>query len=196
MSPTRRPCSSLKPLRASTSTPLSTSACSGASAPPSSAFRASLTPEVNFASPASMFWTYCVCSSWARATVAASVTALAATLATRARKGPTSPLPSGWTRFERKTTKVSLAGSTQIEVPVKPVWPKEPAGKRSPRLDENVVLTSQPRPRAPPSSVTCRGRVISETPSGERMRTPLYSPPFRIIWQKTARSSAVEKRPA
>jgi hypothetical protein len=105
-------------------------------------------------------------------------------------------LPSGWTRFERKTTNVSLAGSIQSEVPVKPVWPNEPAGKRSPRLVEKDVCKSQPRPRAPPSSVTCRGRVISATPSGERTRAPSYSPPFRIIWQKTARSSAVEKSPA
>ena len=32
------------------------------------------------------------------------VSAAAATVATRARSGVTSPLPSGWTRFDRKTT--------------------------------------------------------------------------------------------
>src|SRR6185503_3079858 len=57
----------------------------------------------------------------------------------------------GWTRLLRKTMKVSLAGSIHIEVPVKPVWPKLPIGKRSPRLAEKPVAMSQPTPRAKPS---------------------------------------------
>jgi hypothetical protein len=48
-------------------------------------------------------------------------TADAATVATRARSGVTSPLPSGCTRLDRKTTNISVVGSIQIDVPVKPV---------------------------------------------------------------------------
>ena len=57
-------------------------------------------------------------------------------VATRARSGVTSPLPSGCTRFERKTTQVFVSGSIQSDVPVKPVWPNEPSGSSSPRFDE------------------------------------------------------------
>ena len=46
------------------------------------------------------------------------------------------PCPSGWTRLERRMTNVRELGSIQSEVPVNPVWPKEPGGKRSPRGDE------------------------------------------------------------
>ena len=45
----------------------------------------------------------------------------AAIVATRARSGVTSPLPSGCTRFDRKTTNILVAGSIQSDVPVKPV---------------------------------------------------------------------------
>ncbi len=65
-----------------------------------------------------------------------SVSAEATRVAIRARSGTTSPLPSGWTRFDRNTTNVSVAGSIQIDVPVKPVWPNEPSGNSSPRFDE------------------------------------------------------------
>ena len=66
----------------------------------------------------------------------APVSAEAATVATRARSGVTSPLPSGWTRFDRNTTNIPVSGSIQSDVPVKPVWPNEPTGSSSPRLDE------------------------------------------------------------
>ena len=65
-----------------------------------------------------------------------SIAAAATIVETRARSRMTSPLPSGWTRLERKTTKLSEAGSIQSDVPVKPVCPKEPTGKRSPRFFE------------------------------------------------------------
>ena len=42
-------------------------------------------------------------------------------VATRARSGVTSPVPSGCRRFERNTTNTRVAGSIHIEVPVKPV---------------------------------------------------------------------------
>ena len=65
-----------------------------------------------------------------------SITAAAASVATRPRSATTRPPPSGCTRFERKTTNVRLDGSSQIDVPVKPVWPNEPTGNRSPRFAE------------------------------------------------------------
>src|SRR2546423_8794112 len=89
-----------------------------------------------------------------------------------------------------------VAGSIQIDVPVNPVWPNEHNGKMSPRFNEKLVAISQPSPRAEPSSDTARGRVIAATVIGLKILTPPYSPPFRIIWQKIARSSAVEKSPA
>src|SRR5262249_61721688 len=52
-----------------------------------------------------------------------------------------------WTRSVSNTTKVSLDGSIHILVPVKPVWPNDPTGKRSPRLLEYEVLMSHPIPR-------------------------------------------------
>ncbi len=38
----------------------------------------------------------------------------------------------GWTRLVSRMTNSSRAGSIQIEVPVKPVWPKEAAEKKAP----------------------------------------------------------------
>src|SRR5215470_8221869 len=103
--------------------------------------------------------------------------------ATRPRSGPTSPLPFGCTRLLKKIKNIWLEGSIQIDVPVNPVWPNEPSGKSSPRLLEKLVLMSQPSPRVLPVFETRRGRVISATDSGDKTRVPLYSPPFRIIWQ-------------
>ena len=53
----------------------------------------------------------------------ASRRAEATTVATSPRSAVTLPPPAGWTRLDRKTTKVSDAGSIQSDVPVKPVWP-------------------------------------------------------------------------
>src|SRR6185436_12227399 len=66
----------------------------------------------------------------------ACVNADAAIVATRARKGVTSPLPSGCTRFDKKTTNIFVAGSIQIDVPVNPVCPNDPIGSSSPRFEE------------------------------------------------------------
>ena len=41
---------------------------------------------------------------------------------------------------------MSVAGSSHSDVPVQPVCPYDPSGKRSPRTDEKLVATSQPRP--------------------------------------------------
>ena len=120
----------------------------------------------------------------------------AATVATRARSGVTSPRPSGCTRFERNTTNIPVAGSSHSDVPVNPVWPNDPTGSSSPRLDENVESMSHPRPRTfrSPGDVACV--VIFATASGDRIRTPRYTPPSRSMRLKIARSAAVLKRPA
>ena len=97
----------------------------------------------------------------------------AATVATRARSGVTSPLPSGCTRFERNTTNSRVTGSIQSEVPVKPVCPNDPIGSSSPLFDEKLESMSQPRPRTFGSPGALAGDVIFATVSGERIRTPL-----------------------
>ena len=47
----------------------------------------------------------------------------AAIVATRARSGVTSPLPSGCSRLDKKTTNILVSGSIHSDVPVNPVWP-------------------------------------------------------------------------
>src|SRR5262245_66632313 len=71
----------------------------------------------------------------------------AATVATRARSGVTSPFPSGCTRFDRNTTNMPVVGSIHRDVPVNPVWPNDPTGNSSPRFDEYAESMSQPRPQ-------------------------------------------------
>ena len=60
---------------------------------------------------------------------------------------------------EKDDVGVGLAGSIQSEVPVKPVWPKLPMGKTSPRGREKAVLMSQPKPRVatPVGGLAIRG---------------------------------------
>ena len=58
--------------------------------------------------------------------------------------------------------------------------------KRSERKEVAAVggktgVDVPPNPRVQPVSVTRRGRVISATDNGDRIRTPRYSPPFKII---------------
>src|SRR5262245_60530755 len=72
---------------------------------------------------------------------------VAATVATFPRSAVTSPVPSGCRRLERKITYDFDPGSTQMLVPVNPVWPNEaPIGNRSPRLAEYDVSISHPSP--------------------------------------------------
>lgn len=87
-------------------------------------------------------------------------------VATRERTGWALPLSSGWFRFERRITNVRVSGSSHIDVPVQPVCPNEPGGKRSPREVENEVETSQPRARTSRSPYT-RGLVSSAIVAGE-----------------------------
>ena len=101
-----------------------------------------------------------------------SVTTEAAIVATRARSGVTSPLPSGCTRFDRNTTNIRVAGSIHSDVPVKPVWPNDPTGSSSPRFEEYAESMSQPRPRTLRSADDVEGVVILATANGDRIRTP------------------------
>src|SRR5215207_2815805 len=101
-----------------------------------------------------------------------SVSADAATVATRARSGVTSPLPSGWTRFDRNTTNIFVAGSIQRLVPVNPVCPNDPNGSSSPRLDENDESMSHPSARTFGCPAGEDGFNIRPTVKGERIRTP------------------------
>ena len=126
----------------------------------------------------------------------ASSTADAAIVAMRARSGVTSPLPFGWTRFDRNTTKRRLDGSIQIDVPVNPVCPKDPIGSSSPRLAEKLESMSQPSPRTFVSRDDEAGVVIFATVSGDRTRTPWATPPSSSMRQKIATSAAVLNRPA
>ena len=91
----------------------------------------------------------------------------------------------GWTVLASSTTKVSVAGSRTRDVPVKPVWPAAPRPASSPM--NHGWSMAKPRPG---------GVSSSSTKSGPRMRAGPYEPPASRVRQKTARSRAVEKRPA
>src|SRR5580704_10849145 len=86
---------------------------------------------------------------------------------------------------------VRVVGSIHNEVPVNPVWPNEPTGKRSPRLLENGESMSQPNPRRACDDGGCCGVVIFSTVSGERILLP-----FSSAWANLDKSSAVENKPA
>ncbi len=117
-------------------------------------------------------------------------------VATRARSGVTSPLPSGCTRLERKITKVRVNGSIQIEVPVNPVWPNDPIGSSSPRLPEKLESMSQPRPRTAVMPSGVAGRAILATVSGDSTRAPFHWPPPSTMRAKIDRSCPVLNSPA
>ena len=71
-----------------------------------------------------------------------------------------------------RITYVSVNGSIHMDVPVKPVWPKEPTGNRSPRLPENCESISHPSPRRIGWSAGPCGVVNFRTVNGLKMRTP------------------------
>jgi len=91
-------------------------------------------------------------------------------------------------------TKSCRSGSIQIEVPVKPVWPKERGEKSVPAEEPSADLVSQPRARSEPGILA--RRVKSSTTSPETMRRPSSTPPFSSICAKRARSPAVLNNPA
>ena len=69
---------------------------------------------------------------------------------------------------EKDRRNAARYGSIQIDVPVNPVCPNEPIGKSSPRLDENDVSISQPRPRTLGMPAGVAGVVIFATVAGDR----------------------------
>ena len=87
-----------------------------------------------------------------------------------------------------------LGGSSHTAVPVKPVWPTEPAGKKGAIVRENGDETSQPSVRVlRPSSARSHMRA---TVAGSSTRWPSRLPPRRSIRQIRATSAAVENMPA
>ena len=104
-------------------------------------------------------------------------------VATRARSGVTSPVPSGCTRFDRKTMNTRVAGSIQIDVPVNPVCPNEPSGSSSPRLAEYDESRSQPSPRTFGSPAGVAGDVMRATVSGASTRVCPTAPPPSSVRQ-------------
>ena len=81
-------------------------------------------------------------------------------------------------------------------MPVNPVWPNDPIGSSSPRLDEYAESMSHPNPRRAVIVVGVARRVIAATLSGDRIRAPCQVPPSSSMRTKIDRSSPVEKRPA
>src|SRR6478735_7346963 len=87
---------------------------------------------------------------------------------------------------------VLVVGSIQIDVPVNPVCPNDPTGKRSPRFDENGESMSHPNPRNVDADGGCSGSLIFFTASDDN----IPSPPFSRACANFARSSPVENNPA
>ena len=183
MRPTLRPFSIAKPSRASTSMPGSTRVVGVAPTGRAASADAPKSVPVKRRSR--------VCPSGGGSRIAE-----AATVATRARTAPTSPVPSGCRRLDRKITKRPVRGSAQSDVPVNPVWPNEPIGINSPRLAEKLVSTSQPRPRAARMPTGVAWVIIFATVSGASTRRGPRAPPASSMRTNRVRSRAVLKRPA
>src|SRR5262249_56087400 len=88
------------------------------------------------------------------ATVARSAgtnSAALAAAATRERSSRTllAPPPLGCTRLVNTIRYDRLAGFIQTEVPVKPRWPTESAGKNGEVVTEKLLEMSRPRARLP-----------------------------------------------
>src|SRR5215204_1566655 len=125
------------------------------------------------------------------------VKAAAATVAIRLRNTPTSPTPSGCKRLERKMTYEFDVGSIHRLVPVNPVWPYDvPTGNRSPRLLENVVSMSHPKPRTLRMPAGVCGDVIIATLASESTRVAPSRPFPSNIRANNFRSRAVLNSPA
>src|SRR6185437_8131135 len=110
------------------------------------------------------------------------------------RTGPSRGLSRvGSTRFVSRMMNRSCCGSIQMDVPVKPVWPKARFDNRWPA--EFVPLgTSQPSARLE-NAMFCTCVNVS-TAAALTMRTPPSSPCCRYICAKRARSCALLNRPA
>jgi hypothetical protein len=117
---------------------------------------------------------------------------LTTAVANRARNETTDPWPRGCTALVRRIMYVLVVGSTQSEVPVKPVCPNEPTGNSSPRLLAKGESMSQPRPRRLDALAGCWGVDIFST--SKRLRT---AQPLSNASAKTGHVvAAVENSPA
>src|ERR1051325_8354808 len=122
-----------------------------------------------------------------------SFSAAATAVAVRVRMETIAPVPPvGWTALERIMTKELVVGSIHNDVPVNPVWPKEPMGRRSPRLEEKGESMSHPKARTEARVGGVCGVIIFSTVSDDSTGAP----PFNIACAYLATSSAVEKSPA
>src|ERR1700730_14598621 len=108
-----------------------------------------------------------LCQRRASFSLAVNGNAAATAVATFERSPIAFPFPRGCTELVNRMMYVWVVGSIHREVPVKPVWPNDPTGSRSPRFDENGESMSQPNPRSAGAVGGCSGRVIFSTASGE-----------------------------
>src|SRR5260370_29288267 len=83
-----------------------------------------------------------------------------------------------------------------MDVPVKPVWPKEPIGYKSPRFPENGESISQPKPRKIGCSAGVCADVNFRMVSGLKTRVPSNCPTPKIICANLAKPAAVVESPA
>ena len=110
----------------------------------------------------------------------------------------------------RKTTKRSSSGSTQMDVPVKPVCPNARSVKKSPLEDPRDgvshprALDDEPSKRWVNRSTVVGATMRTGPGRGMEQGTPVpgplaqgpMAPPPSSVWANTAMSLAEEKRPA
>src|SRR5947209_17597365 len=116
-----------------------------------------------------------LCHRNASFSLAVNGKAAATAVATFERKAIAFPFPRGCTAFVSRMMYECVVGSIHNDVPVNPVCPNDPTGKRSPRLDENGESISQPKPRSTGAEGGCSGRVILPTDSGDKIPPPPLS---------------------
>ena len=95
----------------------------------------------------------------------------------------------GFTRLVSRMTNSRAAGSIQIDVPVKPVWPKARAHIAMRPAELLPVGVSQPE-RALREARSCTRRELRDRRACSSTRAPSSCPPFRYIRAKRARSCA------
>ena len=102
----------------------------------------------------------------------------------------------GLTRFVSRMMNRSRSGSSQIDVPVKPVWPNARRDSRVPALEyPESEGVSQPSARVEPGT-TCWRRVNSAIVSARISCSVSQAPPFSSSAAKRDRSRAFENSPA
>ena len=121
----------------------------------------------------------------------------ATTVATRARSGVTSPLPSGWTRFDRNTTNAlrhgidpeRRPGETGVAERADAAAARRGLTNTSSRCPSRARARSDRRSRSPASS-------FSRPSAARECASPCSCRRRAACWQKIARSAAVLNNPA